>query len=700
MSNIERKEYQETKVLRTRSPMRNTRSTQNLTEFDHNLDNLLEDLQNSVSRPSSSLGKTYNGIESNRSNSLNRISHMKPSNPVTEYSSDDAYSYTSPDGLKSVKSYKKESYSYNTTGRDVPIERNRVQNNINQLDSLLDDLQQVKKGGILTDDSGIDSGLLEGDKNNYVSKKTVQRELHYGDTPPRPSSRSEMFEKQERYEKTGSLGRESRLSEGIYGETRHVRQRTPSPIHSNTSTLSRQKKVSNVHEYPVKVFETTAPDIEPEVLASLDPNLRPPGNTKVTTTIKTYTYEIPGDTPTSDSESRTEKYLYSNDSQTTPSKSFVYNKAENVSNRSETHYPPQQQDWTYKEAKLDKFSEKKEIVHPPEPQSWTYKEAKIDKFSEKKEVVQPPEQNWTFKEAKIDKFSETIQPYQKPSPPVGETTLLKETINTRNYQPGYQPEPFQPGRQKTEYFYNENVITRNYQNGYPPQHEPTPPVQRKEIYIHHETHTNKNVQNGYPPQPQPEKIISYNREDRIENIDHRKPPPTTIEHKYISHTTDTYKSGYPKSPESEPLLRPQPFPTTEIDGPPKKLDDLMATIGNEPPDSPLNAGFKAHEAEIVQQKKVEHLKQQAEEKPPKEKPKNLPATKNITGPPVYYPPGHEMFAKKEEASASMRAEGGMAQAGGKYAYEAESKSKSKSKSGAAIVPVCLPLCCGLPCVIL
>jgi hypothetical protein len=45
-------------------------------------------------------------------------------------------------------------------------------------------------------------------------------------------------------------------------------------------------------------------------------------------------------------------------------------------------------------------------------------------------------------------------------------------------------------------------------------------------------------------------------------------------------------------------------------------------------------------------------------------------------------------------------QGGYQKASGKYQYEAESRSKSKSSSGAAVVPVCLPLCCGLPCAII
>lgn len=95
---MERKEYQETKIMRTVSPVRNFRnSSQNLAEFDSNLGYLLEDLQNSVSRPSSSLGSNrdnFRTLESSKTNSLNRITNVKASNPVTEYASDDAYNYS------------------------------------------------------------------------------------------------------------------------------------------------------------------------------------------------------------------------------------------------------------------------------------------------------------------------------------------------------------------------------------------------------------------------------------------------------------------------------------------------------------------------------------------------------------------------------------------------------------------------------
>nr|CAD7600060.1 unnamed protein product [Timema genevievae] len=71
-------------------------------------------------------------------------------------------------------------------------------------------------------------------------------------------------------------------------------------------------------------------------------------------------------------------------------------------------------------------------------------------------------------------------------------------------------------------------------------------------------------------------------------------------------------------------------------------------------------------------------------------------SKNVAGPAVYYPPGVELFANKDQSMqmASMKGSG-------KYEYEMSRESKDKSSSGgAAVVPVCLPLCCAMPCVIM
>lgn len=53
--------------------------------------------------------------------------------------------FQSPDGRQKVSGYKKEKYMYKTTASDVLPEKSKMQSSINQLDTLLDDLQQVKK---------------------------------------------------------------------------------------------------------------------------------------------------------------------------------------------------------------------------------------------------------------------------------------------------------------------------------------------------------------------------------------------------------------------------------------------------------------------------------------------------------------------------------------------------------------------------
>lgn len=57
--------------------------------------------------------------------------------------------------------------------------------------------------------------------------------------------------------------------------------------------------------------------------------------------------------------------------------------------------------------------------------------------------------------------------------------------------------------------------------------------------------------------------------------------------------------------------------------------------------------------QIYSQQQVEQLQSPVNEivpppTPPPQKPKTPPATKSVAGPPVYYPPGVELFTKKEE----------------------------------------------------
>lgn len=96
---------------------------------------------------------------------------------------------------------------------------------------------------------------------------------------------------------------------------------------------------------------------------------------------------------------------------------------------------------------------------------------------------------------------------------------------------------------------------------------------------------------------------------------------------------------------------------------------------------------------------------------------------NRAGKEVYYPPGHDtIITRREEMHAGSAGgvsyhakncktnldttislfslQGRWAKGSGMYEYESGSKSKTKTKSGGAVVPVCLPLCCAMPCSIM
>ena len=100
-----------------------------------------------------------------------------------------------------------------------------------------------------------------------------------------------------------------------------------------------------------------------------------------------------------------------------------------------------------------------------------------------------------------------------------------------------------------------------------------------------------------------------------------------------------------------------------------------------------------------------------------------PAVKqpSTDGPAIYYPPG-ELFSSTRIDGAEIRANTpqgdadvtlanatldtsassrGRAKARAEYGYKEKGRYEDgSSKQGAAVVPICLPLCCAAPCVIL
>lgn len=251
---------------------------------------------------------------------------------------------------------------------------------------------------------------------------------------------------------------------------------------------------------------------------------------------------------------------------------------------------------------------------------------------------------------------------------------------------------------------NLNFQSSNYVNK---QHQMSPHLPRPGVDISNTYYYNSNESNNYNSYPQsssqrpvvdhiPPKSIEYIVEStsQVHNV-HENPPyipnspnNSVVTYKYTTNTTTAKNQGQ--------LVRlVQPFPVyDENDGPqkysqpPKHLNELLTNLnGTNTNGQTVIDGYNPKlEVETAVAKENGN--------------KIIVPSKNIAGPPVYYPPNHEMTLRREEKSAAYRAGGGWGRARGEYEYEAESKSKSKSKSGGAVVPVCLPLCCAMPCSIM
>ncbi|KAL0121825.1 hypothetical protein PUN28_006943 [Cardiocondyla obscurior] len=375
----------------------------------------------------------------------------------------------------------------------------------------------------------------------------------------------------------------------------------------------------------------------PSQSPSIPINLAPGPNTKVTTTIKTYTYELPGSPDT---------YLPG-------------------SNVSGSVVLPGDQMITYTVPRTSSTTTDKTIAYQTVTEN----------------VPSPPIR---YSPTDVTKKSKTIhreakfyrEEHDQPSYTYRNTTPTnlesKTTVTEKYYSVDGYPNGHGPGDRPD---YSGSTI---YQNQPPTVSETTRTrsINRYEEY--------RSPSGGrYPDKPDTPKSSYYPRQDT-------SPQPGTTIYKFSSKNADDHE-----------VLLPKPFPTTQVypakpvangEGPPTKLEDLMAS-------------FSDSEREVLEdiQKQERRSKKETSKKevdfvphtPPKVK------SKNVAGPPVYYPPGSAEFTKKEESSAAMsQSSGGWQKANEKYEYEASSKSKSKSSKGGGVVPVCLPLCCALPCVIM
>lgn len=660
----ERREEYHTNVVRTLTPS-HTLGT-HTTEFDSNLDNLLEDLQATVSRPGSSLGQPLVGGYSTTSR---EVQYLQPANVTTVARERSVSPSFQTNERKVYKTAKYEYKSSGTSGSGVGIGgaptagtegvSEVYQRNINQLDTLLNDLERERDSSLDRSQRSlhrVDSGLNEsGTKiikttttySSAGSKQPVSRELVFDSPESYEVRQSRSRQRSPSYENASSAVKNvsySSDSSGIYGGIN--RSRTVTPVRSEqyyteTRTVSPNSDhvPRNVH-YNETVSVDTAPASKALANIPLSDGILPRPNTKVTTTVRTYTYELPPDSELN-------------------------------------------QTLSYRNESFNQTANTLPVAYPDRSLSPTHH-------------VNPTSKTVLVKNETIN-TSNNVQEYPVPTildhqlpPNTAKTIYYKKDTkqSTTNYYPEYPsgtgPRPHEIG------FKAIGAPPVGDQPAYPPG---------PNTYVYREERTNTaNNRYGSP--------VPYgNYPDRNGTYPPRDPQPTTVTYKYSSTTSNATRNIYPPPSEREPLLQPFPtdgIPQSEIDGnPPKRVEDLMATLGE-------NGQITYMSKHTHHSQNGTGPKKHREPSPPKvtvvEEPldsKNVSiSSKNVAGPPVYYPPGHEMFAKKESEAAAWRAQGEYAKASGKYMYEAESKSKTTSKSGAAVVPVCLPLCCAMPCSIM
>ncbi|XP_063897878.1 proteoglycan 4 isoform X1 [Helicoverpa armigera] len=197
---------------------------------------------------------------------------------------------------------------------------------------------------------------------------------------------------------------------------------------------------------------------------------------------------------------------------------------------------------------------------------------------------------------------------------------------------------------------------------------------------------------------------SHNTTQRFPASPSPGPHPVSPPHVTVLHPANS------PSPSPGPFPRPS-TPSMGTQQPPKKLDDLLADFPEArfptQPDGVTRRNIHVtHESSTQSSTLNRDTRDTRDSAPsPPAKAPLVANSRNVAGPAVYYPPGHTPFQKKE--GGGYQASSAMAQGGGSYAsgramyeYESGSRSKEKHSEKKTAVPICLPLCCAMPCVIM
>lgn len=350
---------------------------------------------------------------------------------------------------------------------------------------------------------------------------------------------------------------------------------------NRTSTNQRTKS-------PLPVHETVSVDTIDNHLdlsgIPLESNILPTPGTKVTTTVRTYTYEIPAERSPPVNQS---SVVYKTTSQSNtlrngtldrnrperdvPTDTIIYRNDTYNNQNTTNHFLPD-----------GRYPEHDRPISPrPPTKNVTYIQETYNTTNTVNEMDRP-EMDRPFP-------VETIPLHQEP--PVNKSVIYKRTTRdtTSSSYPGQQ-RPLSPtgyprdnNPPETRIVYNEN-ITNNTNNvvhpggpNYPPPGHPNGP--KTTYYYKHESTNTTNRRYGPPGSANPR---NEPLAPAILPVDGYPNEPGNVSYKYTTHTTSRNVNRGPD--ETDALMKPAPFPTDmgppygNNGAPPKRLDDLLATF--------------------------------------------------------------------------------------------------------------------------
>lgn len=189
---------------------------------------------------------------------------------------------------------------------------------------------------------------------------------------------------------------------------------------------------------------------------------------------------------------------------------------------------------------------------------------------------------------------------------------------------------------------------------------------------------------------------------------------------YSSNQRNLSPASFPTCPSPSPSRGPS------VQTPPKKVDDLLSELSEFDPSiqhttfqepTTTRVTTTSSTAKYAADEEDFSMRQSRRREPSPVKPVKQPSA---PGPAVYYPPGELFSSTRNDTCTDSSAPSGQpsgqvshattlesngargrAEVRAQYGYKEKSKySEGDTKQGAAVVPICLPLCCAAPCVIL